>query len=65
MTNSSFEEQLARTGKLIYTNKGDSMMPLIKQDRDLLIIEPVHGRLKNMMCRSTGVTAGSMSCTVF
>lgn len=22
------------------------MMPLIKQDRDLLIIEPVHGRLK-------------------
>lgn len=46
MTNSSFEEQLARTGKLIYTNKGDSMMPLIKQDRDLLIIEPVHGRLK-------------------
>lgn len=46
MANSTFEEQLAKTGKLIYTNKGDSMMPLIKQDRDLLIIEPVHGRLK-------------------
>lgn len=46
MTKSTFEEQLAKNGKLIYTNKGDSMMPLIKQDRDLLIIKPVHGRLK-------------------
>ena len=46
MTKSSFEEQLAKNGKLIYTNQGDSMLPLIKQDRDLLIIEPVHGRLK-------------------
>ena len=46
MNKSTFEEQLAETGKLIYSNKGDSMMPLIKQDRDLLIIEPVHGRLK-------------------
>ena len=43
---SSFEEQLAQHGRLIYTNCGDSMMPLIRQDRDLLIIEPVHGRLK-------------------
>ncbi len=46
MTDSTFEEQLAKNGKLIYTNKGDSMMPLIKQGRDLLIIKPVHGRLK-------------------
>lgn len=46
MANSSFEEQLEKNGKLIYTNRGDSMMPLIKQGRDLLIIEPVHGRLK-------------------
>ena len=46
MNNSTFEEQLATAGKLIYTNRGDSMMPLIKQDRDLVIIEPVHGRLK-------------------
>jgi hypothetical protein len=46
MANSTFEEQLAKNGKLIYTNKGDSMMPLIKQDRDLLIIKPVQGRLK-------------------
>lgn len=46
MTNSTFEEQLAKNGKLIYTNKGDSMMPLIRQDRDLLIIVPANGRLK-------------------
>ena len=46
MANSTFEEQLVKNGKLIYTNKGDSMMPLIKQGRDLLIIKPVHGRLK-------------------
>ena len=46
MNKSTFEEQLAKNGKLIYTNKGDSMMPLIKQNRDLLIIKPVNGRLK-------------------
>lgn len=46
MANSTFEEQLAKNGKLIYTNKGDSMMPLIKQDRDLLVIKRVRGRLK-------------------
>lgn len=46
MINSTFEEQLAQNGKLIYTNKGNSMMPLIKQDRDLLVIVPAEGRLK-------------------
>jgi len=46
MNKSTFEEQLAQNGKLIYTNVGDSMMPLIRQDKDLLIIEPVQGRLK-------------------
>jgi len=28
MNKSTFEEQLAQNGKLIYTNVGDSMMPL-------------------------------------
>ena len=36
---STFEEELGRKGKLIYTNVGDSMMPLLRQGRDLLIIE--------------------------
>ena len=41
-----FEEVLERDGKLIYTNAGDSMEPLIKQDRDLVRIEKISGRLK-------------------
>ena len=43
---STFEEAIERTGKFVYTNVGDSMMPLIKQGRDLLMIEKPHGRLK-------------------
>ena len=43
---STFEEEIERTRKLVYTNVGDSMMPLIKQGRDLLIIEKPDGRLK-------------------
>lgn len=43
---SSFEEEILRTGKLVYTNVGDSMLPLIRQGRDLLIISKVEGRLK-------------------
>lgn len=38
MNKSTFEEQLDRTGKLIYTNVGDSMMPLIRQGKDLMVI---------------------------
>ena len=43
---STFEEEIRRTGKLIYTNVGDSMLPIIRQGRDLLIISKVEGRLK-------------------
>lgn len=46
MNKSTFEEQLEKYGKLIYTNVGDSMLPLIRQDKDLLIIEKPKGRLK-------------------
>lgn len=42
-----FEEILNTQGKLIYTNTGVSMMPLLRQHRDLLIISPApEGRLK-------------------
>lgn len=44
--NSSFEEVLSRDGRLIYTNVGDSMLPLLREGRDLLVIEPPKGRLK-------------------
>lgn len=38
MSNSSFEEVLEREGNLIYTNVGDSMMPLLREGRDLMVI---------------------------
>ena len=46
MNNSTFEDEIKRTGRIIYTNVGDSMMPLIKQGRDVLVISAVNGRLK-------------------
>lgn len=46
MNNSTFEDEIKRTGRIIYTNVGDSMMPLIKQGRDVLVISTVNGRLK-------------------
>ena len=43
----SIEEVLARDGVLVYTNVGDSMLPLIRQGRDLIIIKAKkEGRLK-------------------
>ena len=34
-----FEDVLARYGKLVYPNKGVSMRPLLRQGRDLMVIE--------------------------
>lgn len=42
-----FEDILRTQGKLVYTNIGTSMMPLLRQHRDLLIIAPPPaGRLR-------------------
>ena len=38
MSKSTFEEEIQRSGYLIYRNVGDSMLPLIRQGRDLLLI---------------------------
>ena len=35
----TFEDQLERNGVLVYTNKGVSMMPLLRQGRDVMVIE--------------------------
>ena len=35
----TFEQVLERDGRLAYTNKGVSMMPLLRQNRDIMIIE--------------------------
>ncbi len=48
MSSASFEDVLAKNGRLIYTNVGISMMPLIRPGRDLMVIEPVEGRLRRL-----------------
>lgn len=39
MNNSSYEEQLLLHGQLVYTNVGNSMMPLLRQRKDLIVID--------------------------
>ncbi len=46
MNNSSFEEILEKERRLVYYNVGDSMLPLIRQGRDLVVIERTSVRLK-------------------
>lgn len=38
MSKSTFEEIIEKSGELVYKNKGDSMMPLIRENRDLIVI---------------------------
>ena len=46
MRNTSLEEEL-RSGKAcVSTTVGDSMEPMLRNRKDTIIIEPVHGRLK-------------------
>ena len=46
MSKTTFEDILNRDGRLIYSSVGDSMLPMIRQGRDLLVIEEPKGRLK-------------------
>lgn len=43
---STYEEELRKNGKIIKTNVGVSMMPLLRENRDVMIIERTKGRLK-------------------
>ena len=44
---SDFRTELDHNGRIIYTNVGDSMMPLIREHKDILIIsKKPEGRLK-------------------
>lgn len=40
----TFEEEIQESGRLVYTNVGTSMMPLLRQHRDLMIIERADGK---------------------
>ena len=42
----SFEEVLAGSGRLVYKTRGCSMLPMLRQNRDIVIIEPPKGRLR-------------------
>ena len=42
----TFEELLSKDGYLVYTNVGTSMMPLLRQHRDIIEIRPISGRAK-------------------
>lgn len=37
---STFEEELKRHGRLVYPNVGTSMLPLLRQGKDLMVISP-------------------------
>ena len=42
----TFEELLARDGRLVYRTKGRSMEPMLRQNRDLVIVRVPVSRLK-------------------
>lgn len=39
MSKITFEECLEQHGKIVHTNVGDSMLPLLREGRDLMVIE--------------------------
>lgn len=54
----SFEDELNASGKLIYTNVGVSMLPLLRENRDVMVIEKRVGaprKLQAVLFRRDGV----------
>ena len=47
---STYEAELEKHGRIIQPNRGASMLPLIRQNRDAMIIERPKGRLKRYDC---------------
>ena len=43
---STFEEILNKDGRLVYKTRGVSMLPMLHQNRDIVVIVPPEGRLK-------------------
>ncbi len=46
MGSTTFEEEISRSGRIVYTNIGRSMMPLLRQHKDLMVIEKPNGRCR-------------------
>ena len=56
---STFEEVLKRDGRLIYKNVGVSMLPLLRENKDIMVIESITSALKKydaVLFRRNGVT---------
>ena len=43
---STFEDILKKDGRLVYKTRGVSMLPMLHQNRDIVVIVPPEGRLK-------------------
>lgn len=41
-----FENEIQSKGYIVYTNEGDSMMPLLRQHRDIMVIRKITDPLK-------------------
>lgn len=41
-----FEDEIRKNGYIVYTNVGDSMMPLLRQYKDLMVIRKIEAPLK-------------------
>ena len=41
-----FEHEIQSKGYIVYTNEGDSMMPLLRQHRDIMVIKKITEPLK-------------------
>ena len=46
MSNSSIEEEIRTTGRLVYSNRGQSMLPLIREGKDAVVLVKTQGRLR-------------------
>ena len=46
----TFEEVLRRDGRLVYTNVGVSMLPLLRENKDIMVIESDTSVLKKYDC---------------
>ena len=62
MNNRTFEEEIRQNGYLVYTNVGASMMPLLRQNRDLMVIEQKEGRWTRCCIKGK---MGNIFCTGF
>ena len=60
-THLTIEELLSRDGKLVYKAKGRSMLPMLRPDRDLVLIEAIDTAASSSAVEATASSAVSTS----